>query len=221
MLILALILQGSGFDERLLALENWIEGWGIPVSVVFVVTYVAATVAAVPESMLTIAAGVLFGPLPAILYVSIGSTLGAALAFTISRHFLRGSVSRWLDGSPTWNRLGKLTEEHGAFMAAVTRLIPIFPCNVLNYAFGLTRISLSAYVFWSWLCTLPWIVVYILATDAVKGGFRHGHVPWVVLAVLAIVLTALGFLVRHARNGLRDRGYGGDAAEVTDDARTA
>ena len=71
----------------------------------------------------------------------------------------RDAVANWLSRSEKFQRLDKLTAEHGAIMVALTRLVPIFPFNLLNYGFGLTRVPFWTYVFWSWLCMLPATVV--------------------------------------------------------------
>jgi uncharacterized membrane protein YdjX (TVP38/TMEM64 family) len=159
-----------------------------------------------PGSALTVAAGALFGSLPGILIVSLAATLGASLAFLIARYFARESVARWLSRNDKFRRLDETTKRHGAIIVALTRLVPIFPFNLLNYGFGLTRVSFRTYVFWSWLCMLPGTVLYVVGADAFTKGLSHGRIPWVLVIVLAVAVIMLTFLVRYARRALSHRG---------------
>ena len=167
-----------GIGEKLGALRGWIESLGPWGPLVFVLIYIAATVAALPGSAVTVAGGALFGSVLGVILVSIGATVGASLAFLISRYFARDAVGNWLSKSEKFQKLDKLTAEHGAIIVALTRLVPIFPFNLLNYGFGLTRVPFWTYVFWSWLCMLPGIALYVVGADAVTMGLAKGQVPW-------------------------------------------
>ncbi|MHC4713235.1 MAG: TVP38/TMEM64 family protein [Planctomycetota bacterium] len=191
-----------GLGGKLAALRSWMESAGRWGPVVFIVLYVAATVAALPGSVLTVAAGALFGSVLGVILVSAASTLGASLAFLVARHFARASVDQWLGASDRFRRLDALTEEHGYMIVAITRLVPIFPFNFLNYAFGLTRVKFTTYVFWSWLCMLPGTIVYVAGTDAVTTAIAERRVPWVLVAAVAAVIVILTLLVRQARRRL-------------------
>jgi uncharacterized membrane protein YdjX (TVP38/TMEM64 family) len=201
-LVLARIL---GIGERLAALRSWIEGLGPWGPVVFFFLYAAAVVAAVPGSALTVAAGALFGSVLGVIVVIHAATLGASLAFLIARYVAREAVARRLSSNATFQRLDRLTEEHGAVIVALTRLVPLFPFNLLNYGFGLTRIPFRTYVLWSYLCMLPGTILYVVGADALTEGLSHGRVPWVLVGVLAALGLALTFLVRYARRRLHER----------------
>jgi pyruvate/2-oxoglutarate dehydrogenase complex dihydrolipoamide dehydrogenase (E3) component/uncharacterized membrane protein YdjX (TVP38/TMEM64 family) len=170
--------------------------------VVFLVIYIIAVVAAVPGSALTIAAGALFGSVAGTIMVSIGATIGASLAFLISRYFARQSMVNWLGSNEKFQRLDRLTEEQGAVIVALTRLIPIFPFNLLNYGFGLTSVPFWTYVFWSWLCMLPVTVLYVVGADALTQALARGQVPWFLVAAFLAVLVLLVIIVRLARRRL-------------------
>ncbi len=194
-----------GLGERLGALRDWIVTLGHWGPVVYVVLYVAATVVAVPGSAITVAAGALFGSLWGVVIVSVASTLGASLAFVISRYFARDAAARWLGRNEKFRRLDRLTEEHGAIIVALTRLAPIFPFNLLNYGFGLTSVPFWTYVFWSWLCMLPGTVLYVVGADAVVKGLAQGRVPWALVGALAVAAVVLTLLVRYARRTIQAR----------------
>jgi uncharacterized membrane protein YdjX (TVP38/TMEM64 family) len=194
-----------GLGDRLLELRAWILGLGPLGAVVFVLIYGVATTVALPASVLTVAAGAMFGSVLGVALVSVGATLGAAGAFALARWFARDSVSRWLEGNARFRKLDALTERHGAIIVAITRLVPIFPFNLLNYGFGLTRVPFWTYLFWSWLCMLPGTVLYVVGADAFTRGLAEGRVPWALVGALAVALVILVLLVRTARRMLAER----------------
>jgi uncharacterized membrane protein YdjX (TVP38/TMEM64 family) len=197
------IARVSGLGERTAALREWLTSLGPWGPAVFVLMYAVAVVAALPGSALTVAAGALFGSVVGVVVVSIASTLGASLAFLIARYFARDAVANWLSTKEKFRRLDQLTEKHGAIIVALTRLAPIFPFNLLNYGFGLTRVRFWTYVFWSWLCMLPGTVLFVVGADALVSGIGQGRVPWRLIVALVIVAVVLTLLVRVARNKLQ------------------
>ncbi len=204
-LIIAILVLGKvfGIGGRLEALRDWLATLGPWGPMVFVLVYVVATVAALPGSAFSLAAGSLFGAVLGVILVSIGATIGASLAFLIGRYFAREATARWLAKNDKFQRLDRLTEEHGAIIVALTRLVPIFPFNLLNYGFGLTRVPFWTYVFWSWLCMLPGIALYVVGADALTQGLARGQVPWNLIGALAGLAVVLTFLVRAARQKLQ------------------
>jgi pyruvate/2-oxoglutarate dehydrogenase complex dihydrolipoamide dehydrogenase (E3) component/uncharacterized membrane protein YdjX (TVP38/TMEM64 family) len=203
-LIVAILILARvfGLGEKLGALRDWLHGLGPLGPVVFTFIYIIAVVAALPGSALSIAAGALFGSVVGVILVSIGATIGASLAFLISRYFARESMVNWLGKNEKFQRLDRLTEEQGAIIVALTRLVPIFPFNLLNYGFGLTRVPFWTYVFWSWLCMLPGIVLYVVGADAVAKALAQGKIPWYLVGAFLAVLIFLVIVVRFAKGKL-------------------
>ncbi len=195
-----------GVGEQVSALRSWIEGLGSLGPVVYAAIYAAAVVVAVPGSVLSVGAGALFGAGLGIVVVSVGATLGASLAFLVARYLARDWVVKRFSHKEAFQRLDRMTEERGAVIVALTRLIPLFPFNLLNFGFGLTRVRFATYVFWTWLCIMPGIVVYVAGTDAVVQFLMGGMVPWVVLVALGGGVLALAALVRFAQRKLKGAG---------------
>ena len=195
-----------GAGEKLGALREWIQSLGALGPAVFVGLYVLGVVAGIPGSALTVAAGGLFGSLLGVFLVSLASTIGASFSFLIARYFARDAVAGWLSKREKFKKLDGMTEEHGATIVAVTRLIPIFPFNLLNYGFGLTKIPFWTYVFWSWLCMLPGTVLYVVGVDAMIQLIIQREVPWILFGVVAGVGVLLALLVKLARNQIKDKG---------------
>lgn len=199
-IVLARVLEA---DKYLGSLQDWIQGLGSWGPVVFILIYAIAVVAAIPGVALTLIAGALFGSAVGIVVVSLAATLGASLAFLVARYFARDAAARWLSKKKAFRRLDEMTETHGATIVALTRLVPIFPFNLLNYGFGLTRVPFWTYVFWSWLCMLPATIVYVVGADAVTTAVTQGEIPWGLVLGVAVAAVLLTFLVRFARAKLQ------------------
>ncbi|MFP4132409.1 MAG: TVP38/TMEM64 family protein, partial [Thiohalospira sp.] len=135
------------------ALEAWVAaaGWAGPV--VFVALYAVGAVFFLPGSVMTLAGGALFGPVWGTLLNLAGATLTATLAFLVARYL----ASEWV-ANRTGGRLARIirgVEAEGWRFVAFTRLVPLFPFNLLNYALGLTRIPLVSYAVTTFICMAP------------------------------------------------------------------
>ena len=192
-LVLAKVL---GLMDRLLELQDWIKAKGVLGYVVFALIHIGAMIAAIPRSVLAVAAGVIFGVVAGIILVTISSVIGVCLTFLIARYFARDVVSRWLLRSEKLNRFYHLTEKRGAIIVVITRLLTFSPSNLLNDCFGLTKIHISTYLFWSFLCMLPATVVYVLAADAFTKGISQVQIPWLSVSAVVMVLIIV-FMILH------------------------
>lgn len=202
LMVLARVFNLGG---RLGELREWILSLGALGPLVYILIYIAAVVLAIPGSVITIMAGVLFGSVLGIAVVSLGSTVGASVAFLISRHVAREAVAQKFDNNEKFHRLDQLTEEHGAIIVAIARLVPLFPFNLLNYGFGLTTLPFWTYAFWSWTCMLPGTVLLVVGTDAVASTIQQGRIPWVLIVIFILTIAIITVLVRQARKKLRTK----------------
>lgn len=187
------------------AAQAWIAGLGPGAPLVYAGLYVVATVLAMPASVLTVAAGAMFGSVVGLASVSVGATLGAAASFAIARWLARDAVAARLRGNKRFQRLDAATERHGAWFVAITRLVPLFPFALLNYGFGLTRVPFWTYLGWSWLCMLPGAALYVVGGDAIRLGLAEGRVPWPLVGVFVALAVAVALAVRQARRVLARR----------------
>lgn len=185
------------------ALQQWLTsaGWWAPVA--FIAVYTAGTVLFLPGSVLTLAAGALFGILPGALYSLAGATLGAVLAFLVARHL----AGDWV-APKTGGRLKQLiegVEAEGWRFVALVRLVPLFPFNLVNYALGLTRIPLAAYALASAVCMLPGALAYAWlghAGRAALAGDASAIRNCMLALAVAAALMLLPRLVRQFKVGL-------------------
>ncbi len=202
--IIVAILYRDRFDVA--ALEVWINEAGIWAPLLFMVVYAIAAVLFLPGSVLTLAGGALFGPVLGTFYNLTGATIGATLAFLIARYL----ASDWV-ADKTGGRLRQLVngvESEGWRFVEFTRLVPLFPFNLLNYALGLTRIKLSHYLVATYTCMLPGAIAYTYlgyaGREAVGGGEGMIQKALLALALLAVVAFLPRLIGRLRRGGMLD-----------------
>lgn len=190
-------------------LSSMLDDLDIWAPVVFIALFTAATVAFLPGMMFALAGGVLFGPVLGTLYNLTGATIGAALAFLAARYI----ASAWVreKTGPRLARIIQGVEDEGWRFVAFTRLVPLFPFNLLNYAFGLTRIPLAQYTLATVICMVPGAAAYTYlgyaGREAAAGSetaIRNGLIALGLLAVV-VFLPRLAKKVRSAKFRLTTR----------------
>lgn len=129
--------------------------------VIFVAAYVVATVAFLPGSLLTLAAGFAYGPVWGLVVASPASIAGATAAFLLGRTLLRDWALRKTSGSVRARAIGRAVEREGFKLVLLLRLSPLVPFNLLNYALSLSNLRLSTYVAASALGMLPVTALYV------------------------------------------------------------
>jgi len=142
--IVALITAGKVFhvQDLLKSALNWVDSLGFWGPVIFGFIYIFSCVFLLPGSVLTLGAGTLFGVVKGSIYVSIASTLGATVAFLVGRYLARNWVAKKIEGNEKFKSIDEAVAGEGWKIVGLTRLSPIFPFNLLNYAYGLTKVSL-------------------------------------------------------------------------------
>jgi uncharacterized membrane protein YdjX (TVP38/TMEM64 family) len=182
-------------DASSLHRELW--GFGRLAPILFVIVYAVGTVLFLPGSILTIAGGAMFGPVWGTLCSLAGATIGATLAFMIARYL----ASDWV-AERAGKRLGQLmrgVEGEGWRFVAFVRLVPLFPFNLVNYVFGLTRVPLSQYVVTSLVCMAPGAFAYTYVRFAGRQA-ASGQAGAIRAAAFALaLLAATAFLPRLIR----------------------
>lgn len=200
-------------QEVLRNLLEWIADLGAWGAVIFVLAYVLATVLFLPGFLLTLGAGFLFGVIKGSVLVSVASTLGAASAFLIGRYLARDWVARKIEGNRRFHQVDEAVGREGWRIVGLVRLSPIFPFNLLNYAFGLTKVSFRDYFLASWIGMLPATAMYVyigsLAGDlATLGSQGHTRTPaeWALYTVgLAATVLVTIYVTRIARKALQEK----------------
>ena len=174
--VLALVLPLRDYLARFV---EWASGTGTPGLVAFALIYMMAAVLFLPGSVLTLGAGAVFGLVRGTLAVSAGATLGSGAAFLIARYLARERVARWALESPRFAALDAAVGREGGKIVFLTRLSPVFPYNLLNYLFGLTRVGFWPYLLASWLGMLPGTLLYVYLGFAGRAVTRTAMGPGV------------------------------------------
>jgi uncharacterized membrane protein YdjX (TVP38/TMEM64 family) len=193
-------------QELLKTALDWLGNLGAWGPVLFIAIYTVAAVLFIPGSILTLGAGALFGLALGSVCVSVGATLGATAAFLVGRYLARDAITRKIEGSEKFSAIDKAVAEEGWKIVFLTRLSPVFPFTLLNYAFGLTRVKLGHYVLASWIGMMPGTVLYVYLGSLARAGLapRHRTIgEWMIYGVglLATIAVTL-FVTRLARKAL-------------------
>ena len=207
---LLVVLYFLDVQELIQVALAWISDLGPWGPVFFIVLYILATVLFLPGLIPTMAAGVLFGVIQGTLLVSISSISGATLAFLTGRYLAREWVAAMIRGNQKFEAIDAAVAQEGWKIVGLTRLSPVFPFNLLNYAFGLTQVSLKDYFLASWIGMLPGTIMYVyigsLAGNlATLGSGERSRTPaeWALYGVglMATVVLTL-FITRIAQRAL-------------------
>jgi uncharacterized membrane protein YdjX (TVP38/TMEM64 family) len=219
-LLAALVLAGRRAAALLPAFSAWVDGLGSWGPVVFIAGYALATVAFVPGSLLTLAAGALFGLARGTVLVLVAATLGASLSFLVARYLARGLVERRLAGNERFAAIDRAIGLEGRRIVFLLRLSPLVPFNLLHYALGLTRVRFADYLVAS-AGMVPGTLLYVyygkVAGDVARlagGGTVRRDAGYYVVLGLGLVATVLVTAVvsRAARRALREATDGGHGA---------
>jgi uncharacterized membrane protein YdjX (TVP38/TMEM64 family)/Fe-S oxidoreductase len=195
--IATLKISGAGAYLQPERMQEWMAGYGYWAPLIYILLYSATPALFMPGLPLTILGGMLFGPVWGVVYTIIGATSGACVAFLIARYLGRDWVSRKMTGA-RWQKLDADVAHHGWKIVALTRLIPLFPFNLLNYAFGITRIPFSHYALTSFICMLPATIAYVSLSSSV-GQLLKGEltVEFGVGLALVVLLSLLPVVWRR------------------------
>lgn len=205
-------LQSDGFNpqELLRGALEWIQGLDAIGAIAFIGIYIIATVAFFPGSILTLGAGVIFGVVAGSLYVFLGATIGATIAFLVGRYLARGWVAKRIEGNLKFRAIDSAVGREGFKIVLLTRLSPVFPFNLLNYAYGLTDVSLKDY-FLASIGMIPGTIMYVyigslagsIATLGTGAQPTNPTVQWAIriIGFVATVAVTL-YVTRIARQAL-------------------
>ncbi len=191
---------------------QWINGLGALGGVVFIAIYIIATLAFLPAAILTLGAGVIFGVIWGSLYVFIGATLGAVAAFLVGRYLARGWVKQKISSYKKFANIDKAVSKEGLKIVFLIRLSPLFPFNLLNYALGVTSVSLKDY-FLASVGMIPGTIMYVylghLAGDLALIGNKSQPdnmiLHWVIQIIGLIATIAVTvYVTKIAKKALKE-----------------
>jgi len=210
------VLAALAVATRVLPVDAWLHGWeetavtgGVGAPVLYAALYALGVVLLFPSSALTMGAGMLFGTARGFAAAFTGALAGASLAFLIGRHLARPQVESWTRGRPRFAAIDAELARSGWRIVALTRLSPVFPFTILNYAYGATQVRFRDYVAATALGMAPGGLLYtILGTlgqtgaQAIAGkSVERWQTAANVVGLLAALVVTIG-LTRMARRAL-------------------
>lgn len=209
-------------QQMLVNLVTWIDGLGPIGSVVFIFAYIAITVAFLPASVVTLGAGFVFGVVKGSILVFIGAMLGATAAFLIGRFVARDWIAKKVADNRFFSALDGAIAEEGLKLIFLIRLSPAFPFNLLNYALGLTKVTLKDYVLGT-TGIIPGTIMYVylgsLIGDIAMLG--TGETPsnpvidWIIKILIFVTVVAITlYITKIARKALKEAVPEADASEA-------
>jgi uncharacterized membrane protein YdjX (TVP38/TMEM64 family) len=204
---LLVLARSLPLNDTMSAVQDWMKELGYWGPIALILLYIIATVLFVPGTILTLVAGAVFGLGVGMVIVSIGSTIGASLAFLIARYLAREKVAEMARGNRHFDAIDRAIGDGGWRVVGLLRLSPAIPFNVQNYLYGLTPIRFWPYAVTSWIAMLPgtFLFVYIghISGAAVGDDRQRTRAEWAMLAIglLATIAVTL-YVTRLARRRL-------------------
>jgi uncharacterized membrane protein YdjX (TVP38/TMEM64 family) len=208
--LVALIVLARSVGAEFAPFVQRIERLGPLAPIVFIIGYAIACVLLVPVSVLTVAAGAIFGIVWGTIYTLVGATIGATAGFFIARYGARGLVERHLASNPRFAAIDQAVGAEGLKIVTLLRLSPVLPFSLLNYALGLTRVRLADYLI-GMIGTIPGAILYAyygkIGGDlaALAGGARPGSSAGFLVVGLVATILATVLIARAAQRALAPR----------------
>lgn len=208
--------------SRILPAAEWLEqfshwvgdlGWfGL---VIFSCVYIVTTILLLPGAILTVGAGFVFGLGWGFLAVSVGSTIGASLAFLIGRFLAREKIEAATENKPKFRSVDHAIGQRGARLIFLLRLSPLIPFNLSNYFYGLTAVRFWPYVLASWIGMMPGTLLYVYLGSLGRAGLEtasgaareRGVLEWALLVAGLLATVGVSIWISQiARKALQEGG---------------
>ena len=169
--------------ENVPKIKTWVASFGAISPLIYIGLYIVSTIFFLPGTPVTVLAGIAFGPLWGIFYAAIASIISVSIAFLIARYAARGLVENWVKDNAQFREIDAQVEQQGWRILMFTRLVPLFPFNLQNYAYGLTSIRFATFVLVSAIFMLPGTIALVQLGGAFISG--EGNI-WKTMLYLGI-----------------------------------
>ncbi len=211
--VFAILFRTLPVTEWLEQLARLNERHPVAVPVAYVAAVTVATVALFPGWISMMLGGLLFGLLPGLPFALLGITAGAFGAFLAGRALGRTWVEQRMGDSLKLQALDEAVNTQSFYIVLLTRFAIVLPFNLLNYAFGLTRVSAVTYVAATALGMLPAVLLYVylgtLADDfgaIIAGDVRPASgAYWIAVVAIAAIAMVIWIVQRAARRALQQQ----------------
>jgi len=199
--LVAVILLGRHFGlidqmRDIEGLQQWFQALGVVGYLVYLLLYIAVAVFMLPASAVTIVAGITFGSVLGGILALISATVGACVAFLLAKYVARDTILAKFGQNPLFKRIEEGVEQNGASFLILTRLVPVFPYNIQNYAYGLTSMKLPTFALVSLITMAPGAFIYAyIAGEIVTQGVSVGLL--LQFTVAGLVLFGLSLIPKY------------------------
>ena len=185
--------------ENVPKIKTWVTSFGRIAPLIYMGLYLVSTVFFLPGTPVTVLAGFIFGPLWGVFYASVASIISVSVAFLIARYVARDLVEGWVKNNAQFRKIDEQVEEQGWRILMFTRLVPIFPFNLQNYAYGLTSIRFSTFVLVSAIFMLPGTAVFVQFGGAFVSGEGDIWKTLLYLGIAGVLMLLLSLVPKLLR----------------------
>ncbi len=185
--------------ENVPEIKTWVASFGAIAPLVYIGLYIAATVFFLPGLPTTVLAGIAFGPVWGVIYAWIASIIAVSVAFLIARYTARSLVESWVAGNEQFKKVDEGVKQQGWRILMFTRLMPIFPYNFQNYAYGITQIRFSTYIMVSAVFMLPGTIAWVQIGASLVSGEGDIWKTMLYLALAGVFILLLSFIPKFLR----------------------
>lgn len=173
-------------------LQVWFQNLGVVGYIVYIFVYILVAVFMFPAAAMTIAAGITFGSIPGAILALTGASIGACVAFIIAKYVARDLIVSKFSGNTVFKKIEKGVAENGTSFLILTRLVPIFPYNIQNYAYGVTSMNVVTFGLVSFITMAPGAFIYaFMAGEIATNGFSFKLLIQFAVAGLFLFIVSL------------------------------
>ena len=180
-------------SNNLKAISNFVnDNYVMSVLLYLLFTIIGSSFLALPGVTFAVIGSGLFGPWLGSLYCLIGASLGATVSFLLSRYLLKDSIEELVKkNEKLYSIIFQANSEKEMLILMITRLLPIFPFNLQNFAYGITNISLVKYFMGTFLFMIPGIIIFSLGTDGIINS-QDRNTMFLIVTIIVVLMVVLG-----------------------------
>ena len=169
----------------------------VKASIIYIViTAIGSSILALPGVTFALFSGILFGPILGIILCSVSSTLAAIISFLVSRFFLKDTIKPLIEKNKYLNKLlFQDGNKNAMLLLMITRLVPLFPYNIQNFAYGITDVSFMQYSLYTFLFMLPGISLFTIASVGIVAE-NNKSLYFLIAAVILVFVLVISFLLK-------------------------
>lgn len=212
--ILAIVARQLNLQQPLQNALIWVKNLGSVGAIAFMALYILATILLIPASLLTLGGGAIFGVVLGSVYIFAAATMGAIASFLIGRYLARGWVEMQIAGNTRFQAIDNAIAREGLKIVILTRLSPVFPFSLLNYALSITQVSFKDYLL-GFIGMIPGTVMFVyigslvgsLATiDAAQSANPHVQTIQQGIRIFGFIVAAAVtvYVTRIAKRALEE-----------------